>query len=273
MEPTINSNPIYRRAAKALPTLRQVAARLIGSSQAGAGSHLSRGKTLRLANEVTVVPVGVQHTTAFYRTHGQSFRSMIASADFVVLEFHLDRIQAQCARNPLDQDTGAFYQRLFELAWEHQRPVLHVDPDTAFTTNLSLCAAAMASVLAGAGLASVIAAVRRPSSVNPRVFPQQATVGALAGTYLLTAATPGVVAIDTLIAKGQFASKPLNRFSRGNPLSHLDFRNAGAIVGLLQAAEEHLIHGRGYLVTVQGPPSGAAAAGLLQVQRSCTTAA
>jgi hypothetical protein len=252
VEPTAQNTPIYGQAAKAFAALRQFARRLTGRSQAGAAAHLYVGTTIQLANQVTVVPIGVRHTTACYRAHEQTFRSMIASADFAVLELDPSRIKEQCARNPMDQDTGEFYQRLLELAWEHQKPVLHVDPDSAFTTNLSLCSASMASVLAGAGLAALIAAVRRPGSVNPRALSKQATVGALAGTYLLTATTPGVAAVDTLVSKGQLASKPLNRFSRGNPLSHLDFRNAGAILGLVKAAEEILIQGRGYLFVGEG---------------------
>jgi hypothetical protein len=101
-------------------------------------------------------------------------------------------------------------------------------------------------------MASLIAGVRRPGSVNPRVLSKRATVSALAGAYLLTATTPGVAAVDTLISQGQLANKPLNRFTRGNPFSHLDFRNAGAILGLMKAAEANLIHGRGCLFVGEG---------------------
>jgi len=55
-----------------------------------------------------------------------------------------------------------------------------------------------------------------------------------------------------LVSKGQLAEKPLNRFAWGNRLSHLDFRNAGAILGLTKAADEHLVHGRGYYFVGEG---------------------
>jgi hypothetical protein len=251
MGPAAQKASFQPRPEEVLPALRQFARRLTGGSQAKASPPLALGQPIRLAHEVTVIPVGVRHSIAFYRAHEQPLRSMIASVDFVVLELDQERIAAQGARNAMDRDTGAFYQRLFELAWADRKPVLHVDPDTAFTTNLSWCTAAMASVLAGAGTAALIAAARSPRHVSPRALSRQAAIGAIAGSYLLTT-TPGVAVVDTLVSQGLLANKPLNRFAWGNPLSLLDFRNAGAILGLARAAEEHLVHGQGYYFVGEG---------------------
>jgi len=150
MGPAAPRAPTQFNLERVLPALQQFARRVTGGAPATASPRLALGQPIRLAHQVTVIPVGVRHSTAFYRAHEQPLRSMIASVDFVVLELNQTRIAAQTSRNALDRDTGEFYQRLWEVAWEAGKPVLHVDPDTAFTTNLSWATAAMASVLVGA---------------------------------------------------------------------------------------------------------------------------
>lgn len=188
------------------------------------------GERMNFPNNITVTGLGISHSSAYFNQYEQEIKRNLNKFDFVVSEIDLDLINFR-ERNK--NDSIEFYRRVSFLAWRLNKPILFVDPISSFLSTVDGAILGGGLVLAGKGVVDMTKGVTR------RQFLKKALI-ASGGFYVASSSHLGRALTDT----ADKINLPI--FPKG--LSYLEFRNAGAVTGLIKASEEGLIEGNGLYV-------------------------